>query len=120
MKQLVFFDTATTSRGGLYSSFGILSKESVLLKIEKQVETKQQRHHAHYVGFRYGYIDGGDSQSFKDMRLSEFEEIFTPADIERMGAYLTYREKSHRLGSDYPVFRKEIYMKYGIKRGENE
>ena len=120
MGQLVFFNTATTSRGGLYSSFGVLSKESILQKIERQVELSKQYSYRRYSGYRYGWIDGGDSQSFKDMRLNEFEEIFTPEDIERMGDYLTYQPKTKDHGSFYPVFRKEIYMKHGIKRGENE
>jgi len=119
LKQVIFLDTNNARRGGLMVEIGLLSKSSFL----NWVDTVND-HLCHINNYpfisrlanyrcRYAVVDGNKSSSFKGMSLAEFEEIFTPEDIERMGRFLSYQDKSSKYGATYPIFLKEVYVKHG-------
>lgn len=108
-KEVVFIDAWKTQRGGLGVGMNIRSKEGFLADIDAWNEKKASgRIYWSYPTPRYATVDGSHSQSFKDMYLSEFEAMFTPEEIKRLGRLMEYKPKN------YPVFRKEIYVKHGI------
>lgn len=83
--------------------------EQFLLRVDKWNEKNYVEGKFPYwqPDYRYGQINGSVGAKLKDMYLTEFEEIFTPDDIERLGGLLLYRK------GEYRQFRKEVYMKYG-------
>lgn len=113
MRTVLFLNTGNTSRGGLYVSVGIMDKETFLKHIDKWHEYTQERNIHYFPTFRYAYLNGSGASNFKGMSLSEFEVIFTADDIKRLGRLLEIQKYTK-----YPVFKKEIYIKYGYNKEE--
>lgn len=109
MGQIVFLIADKGSWGGLKMGMELLDKEKFLLRVDKWNEKNYVEGKFPYwqPDYRYGQINGSVGAKLKDMYLTEFEDIFTPEDIERLGGLLLYRK------GEYRQFRKEVYMKYG-------
>jgi hypothetical protein len=109
-KEVVFIDTWKTQRGGLGVGMNLLSKEGFLKSMDEWNERKAtgKIYSWSYPTIRYAYIDGATSKSSKDMYIGDFERIFSEDEIKRLGRVMEYKK------GEYPVFRKEIYVKHGI------
>lgn len=114
MRTVLFLNTGNTSRGGLYVSVGIMDKETFLKKVAEWHEHFKGKSYTTFPTYRYAYLNGSGASNFKGMSLSEFEAIFTADDIKRLGRLLEIQKYTK-----YPVFRKEIYAKYGYNREGN-
>ena len=119
MRTVLFLDTGNTSRGGLYVSVGIMDKETFLKKVDKWHEHYKDKKYITFPTYRYAYLNGSGASNFKGMSLSEFEAIFNAEDdISKLGRLLEIQNLYHGT-SKYPVFKKEIYAKYGYNREDN-
>lgn len=118
MRTVLFLNTGNTSRGGLYVSVGIMDKETFLKKVAEWHEHFKGKSYISFPTYRYAYLNGSGASNFKGMSLSEFEAIFTAEDdIAKLGRLLEIQ--NHCNGAvKYPVFKKEIYTKYGYNREE--
>ena len=65
----------------------------------------------------YVFKESSSLRPMSQMSLKAFEAIFSEVDISTMRTFgvLSYNPYANRLNKKYPMFKKEIYEKYGIK-----
>jgi hypothetical protein len=109
-KEVVFIDASNAARGGLMVGMHIRSKEGFLQWADGW-NAKRSDNYISMYGMpkpRYAYVDGSYASNFKDLSLRQFEALFTEEDVKRLGRLMEYRK------GEYPIFLKEVYVKYGI------
>lgn len=69
---------------------------------------------------RVGTPDGRFTKRISAVTLHEFRTIFNKDEIETMqeNGMLDYNPNETEVYYKYPIFRAEVYKKYGIKKGE--
>lgn len=69
---------------------------------------------------RVGTPDGRFTKRISAVTLHEFRMIFNKDEIETMqeNGMLDYNPNETEVYYKYPIFRAEVYKKYGIKKGE--
>lgn len=105
MNQVVFVRKFSTSRCGTSATVIVYSKESFI-----DGEVGFDRDNILYCEF------GKFSKPMNQMTLEKFREIFSSEEILMMMAngILNYNSSEKQTHKKYPMFKAEIYKKYGI------
>lgn len=119
MKEVIFIRKYPTSRSGGSATVRLFSKEDF---IKGNLDNSggwwySPRHDIQYCNI------GGYSNPICGMTVDEFNSIFTNVEIEEMrnSGLLNYNTGAKRLENKYPMFRRDIYLKYGIDtKGEQQ
>lgn len=112
MREVIFIRKYSTSRSGGSATVKLFSKEDFM---NKEFDQPGGWWYSSRHDIQYCFI-GGYSNSISRMTIEEFESIFTDIEIKKMKdkKLLNYNTLGRNVEKKYPIFRKDIYLKYGI------